>query len=104
MDDERQAFFFDPQVPGDAGQEPGQGQAQLVQASRGRRSAQLTRLPPFGAVRAVDHDAWYGAEAADTEQRRYAPAGDDGEGCSRGPHVAQDPLGASQRTCIVGVR
>ena len=74
-----------------------------MQARWDRRSAEFTCLPPFGAVSAVDDDAWYGTEAADPEQRCHGPAGYDGESCSGSPHVAQDLVDACQRTRIVRV-
>ena len=93
-------FVFQPQIRPDAGQEPGQARAQLVQARWRRRGAEVARLPPFRAVGAVDDDARYGAEAADTEQRGDGPAGYHGQGRAGGPHVVQELADAAQRARI----
>jgi hypothetical protein len=102
----RESFVFDPQVltGSDAGQQPGQGQPQLVQARRRRRSAQFTRLPSLGAVDAVEDDVRYRGEAADPHQRSHAPAGYHGDSCSRSPHVVQDLPGSCHRARVVGMR
>jgi hypothetical protein len=52
---------------------------------------------------AVDDDAWYGTEAADTQERGHASAGYDGERCSGGAHITQELEDAWQRTRVARV-
>jgi len=105
MDDQRQPFVFDPyvRIAGDAPQQGGQVKPQLAQASRGRRSTQFTRLPPLGAVRAVDHDAWHGGETTHPQDGSHAAAGDHGEARPGGGDVTQDLADPRQRTGVIGV-
>jgi len=74
-----------------------------VQARWGRRSTEFARLPPLGAVSAVDDDAWHGTEAADAQERGHASAGYDGEVCSGGAHITQELVDAWQRTRVARV-